>query len=84
DDKAARSTRTVRVPVNGATGVTAEGAGKQRGWELAHWAVAHAVELRIERVSYAGREWSATDSGHNWSEPKAGSGSDEVQIVTGQ
>lgn len=81
DDKAAEAKRTVRVPV---TGVTAEGGSKQRGWELAHWAVAHAAELRIERVSYAGREWNATDSGHNWSEPKTGDAPDEVQIVTGQ
>lgn len=38
----------------------------QRGWELAHWAVAHSSELRIERVSYAGREWTAGQSGNDW------------------
>ncbi|WP_423836083.1 heavy metal transporter [Streptomyces cathayae] len=40
-------------------------AGAQ-GWQLAHWAVANASELRLERVAYAGREWTAGNAGHQW------------------
>jgi hypothetical protein len=32
---------------------------RERGWQLAHWAVANASELHIERVTFAGREWRA-------------------------
>ncbi|KUJ64692.1 hypothetical protein ACZ90_56830 [Streptomyces albus subsp. albus] len=38
----------------------------RRGWELAYWAVAHSEELRIERVSYQGRVWSARNSSQGW------------------
>ncbi|MEU5998641.1 heavy metal transporter [Streptomyces sp. NPDC047197] len=78
----------VTVPVD------AQGGGDQRGWELAHWAVAQASTLGIERVAYGGREWSATDSGKEWRKPgkadkgsrrpDAGSGAGEVRIVLGQ
>jgi hypothetical protein len=57
------------------------GAGGKRGWELAHWAVARADELRIEEVSYGGRVWSSADSADGWR--TAGSseeGPDEVRI----
>ncbi|MFH8365760.1 hypothetical protein [Streptomyces sp. NPDC018031] len=54
--------RVLVVPVRGTDGDDAP----RRGWELAHWAVAHSAELRIERVSYRGREWSARDSGKGW------------------
>lgn len=84
---------TVTVPVDASAG-SAEGGGEQRGWELAHWAVAQASALGIERVSYGGREWSATDSGKEWRKPgKTGkeaqrqdlnSGAGEVRIVMGQ
>ncbi|WP_371527366.1 heavy metal transporter [Streptomyces sp. NBC_01283] len=84
---------TLTVPVS-ATAGTAEGGSGQRGWELAHWAVAQAATLGIERVSYGGREWSATDSGQEWRKPGksgkgepragAGTGTDEVRIVVGQ
>ncbi|MFG2502520.1 heavy metal transporter [Streptomyces sp. NPDC048441] len=92
---AAKSTHggAVTVPVS-ATAGSAEGGAGQRGWELAHWAVAQASALGIERVSYAGREWSAGDSGQEWRKPgKAGgaergadteTGAGEVRIVTGQ
>ncbi|MEU3738948.1 heavy metal transporter [Streptomyces sp. NPDC032198] len=84
---------TLTVPVN-ATAGSAEGGTGQRGWELAHWAVAQAATLGIERVSYGGREWNATDSGQEWRKPGksiedeprtgAGTGTGEVRIVVGQ
>jgi hypothetical protein len=47
----------VMLPVPKDTAADGRSAG-ERGWQLAHWAVANASALRIERVSYAGREWS--------------------------
>ncbi|WP_432094138.1 hypothetical protein [Streptomyces sp. bgisy100] len=52
----------VAVPVTAAVG---DGTGR-RGWEVAHWAVAHSTELRIAQVSYAGRVWSSGNSGQGW------------------
>ncbi|MGW2231945.1 heavy metal transporter [Streptomyces formicae] len=90
--------RTVSVPVS-STPTTTDGGAPARGWELAHWAVAQSSALRIERVSYAGREWRAGDgegSGDGagrWrrtpkgrEEGAAGAERDaaEVRIVTGQ
>ncbi|MFF1693979.1 heavy metal transporter [Streptomyces sp. NPDC058257] len=87
---------TLTVPVE-ATAASAEGGAGQRGWELAHWAVAQASTLGIERVSYGGREWSAANPGKEWRMPGkagktgaggqlggAGTGTDEVRIVLGQ
>lgn len=81
------ASRTVTVPVRAADGTAGPDAG-QRGWELAHWAVANAAGLRIERVAYAGREWSAS-SGDAWHtvhgagrDGSAAKGSDRVVIVT--
>ncbi|WP_420856973.1 heavy metal transporter [Streptomyces chilikensis] len=51
--------RTVTVPV-------AEPGARQRGWQFAHWAVANASSLAIERVAYAGREWTAVQG--SWRE----------------
>ncbi|MFJ6834755.1 heavy metal transporter [Streptomyces sp. NPDC091209] len=80
--------RTVTVPVRedstAGTGVV------RRGWELAHWAVANSSALHIERVSYAGREWTAGTSQGSWrtADEKSGSGTGkaaaEVRILTGQ
>lgn len=62
----------------------------RRGWELAHWAVANSSALHIDRVSYAGREWTAGTSEGSWrtaddkSGPGPGKASAEVRIVTGQ
>ncbi|MFK4068512.1 heavy metal transporter [Streptomyces sp. NPDC029674] len=75
---------TVRVPAR-----PADDRASQRGWELAHWAVAHSSALHIERVSYGGREWRAGDSGKWRKVPAAGAAgagraADEVRIVTGQ
>ncbi|MFJ8084106.1 heavy metal transporter [Streptomyces sp. NPDC096205] len=65
------SGRTVTVPAG----------SRQRGWQLAHWAVANASALRIERVSYAGREWTAGTTDSEW---RPSADSDAVRIVTAQ
>jgi hypothetical protein len=83
--------RTVTLPVGDGTGTgTADGrSAVQRGWQLAHWAVANASALHIERVSYAGREWTAgfTDVGWRTTDAKnaeGGTGQDvaAVRITT--
>ncbi|MGW7303775.1 heavy metal transporter [Streptomyces sp. NPDC054829] len=80
-----RDGRTLTLPVTKDGARTAE----QRGWQLAHWAVANASALRIERVSYAGLEWTAgRTTGSPWrpvvSEGAAGAekGAGSVRIVT--
>ncbi|MEU9285233.1 heavy metal transporter [Streptomyces sp. NPDC048275] len=80
--------RTVTVPVGEET--TTETGVRQRGWELAHWAVANSAALHIERVSYAGREWTAGRRDGEWrtSDDTDGSAAKEsaaeVHIVTAQ
>ncbi|MFJ2159943.1 heavy metal transporter [Streptomyces sp. NPDC087856] len=51
------------------------------GWQLAHWAVANSSVLHIERVSYAGREWSAGSADDPW-HSTATKASGGVRIVT--
>ncbi|OEU85490.1 hypothetical protein DB35_14490 [Streptomyces abyssalis] len=46
----------------------------QRGWELAHWAVANASELHIEQITYRNRIWDASSSEEGW-RPREDSGS---------
>ncbi|WP_069885183.1 heavy metal transporter [Streptomyces luteocolor] len=78
--------RTVTVPV---PAPLAGGRTPQRGWELAHWAVAQSSALHIERVVYGGREWRAGGSG-TWRKvpsegaARPGGAANEVRIVTGQ
>ncbi|MYR58496.1 heavy metal transporter, partial [Streptomyces sp. SID625] len=64
-----------------------------RGWQLAHWAVANASALHIERVAYAGREWTAgvtegewrAVDGKNGARPEGSAGSAAtVRITTGR
>ncbi len=74
----AGSSSAVLVPAP--RGTARRGAG-QRGWQIAHWAVAHSDELRIERVSYRGREWNARNSAAGW-RPAKGISEAEVRIVT--
>jgi hypothetical protein len=80
--------RTVTVPVRG--GSTAGTGAVRHGWELAHWAVANSSALHIERVSYAGREWTAGTSEGSWrtADAKGGSAGSkaaaEVRIVAAQ
>ncbi|MGW1805201.1 heavy metal transporter [Streptomyces sp. NPDC002078] len=83
--------RTVTVPVPQGTKVDALGRGeRQRGWQLAQWAVANSSALHIERVSYAGREWAAGSGGGQWKAAAshgargAGASLGVVRIVTGQ
>lgn len=57
---------TVTVPVRLVHAAATENDPRRRGWELASWAVAHATELRIDRVSYDGREWVAKQSRDGW------------------
>ncbi|GAA3824261.1 heavy metal transporter [Streptomyces chiangmaiensis] len=74
---------TVPVPQKS----SASGTVRERGWELAHWAVANSSALHIARVSYAGREWSLGGFADEWrttgaSDAKASA--TEVRIVTGE
>ncbi|MGP3985244.1 heavy metal transporter [Streptomyces sp. 3N207] len=68
--------------------------GRRQGWELAHWAVANAAGLHIERISFGGLEWSAERSGDGWRETgtddaksggtgSAGTGAVELRLATG-
>ncbi|MFD5794571.1 heavy metal transporter [Streptomyces diastatochromogenes] len=83
--------RTVTVPVPEGRRTDATGRDeRERGWQLAHWAVANSSQLHIQRVAYAGREWTAGSDGGDWrttgtqgtagAEKAAGA----VRIVTGQ
>ncbi|MER5549713.1 heavy metal transporter [Streptomyces sp. NPDC001118] len=82
--------QTVTVPVPQGTKVDAIGRGeRERGWQVAQWAVANSSALHIQRVSYAGREWTAGNGGQ-W-KPASSDGADgaetsagTVRIVTGQ
>ncbi|PWI15750.1 heavy metal transporter [Streptomyces sp. Act143] len=81
--------RTLVVPVT-ADGSAAKRTARQRGWQLAHWAVANASTLHIQSVDYAGRRWTAGNTQSEWravdgegaggAEKTAGS----VRIVTAQ
>ncbi|MEV7087234.1 hypothetical protein AB0O07_15250 [Streptomyces sp. NPDC093085] len=46
----------------------------ERGWELAHWAVAQSTALRIDQVSYAGRVWRAKEAYLGWQRLPGGAG----------
>ncbi len=60
----------VRANGNGArVTVPTSAAGEPgQGWELAHWAVAHAAELGIEQIVYGERVWEADRSSEGWRE----------------
>ncbi|WP_455753606.1 heavy metal transporter [Streptomyces hirsutus] len=84
--------RTVTLPVS--TEADPGRKARAQGWQLAHWAVANASELHIERVAYAGREWTAGDGSGRWtpvggeddgdgkSSAGADGGADAVRITT--
>jgi hypothetical protein len=86
--------RTLTLPVTDDSDDGTRRSLTQRGWQLAHWAVANASELHIERVSYAGRVWTAGNTDSRW-RPEAGAGAagaekgtadtaDSVRVVTAQ
>lgn len=81
---AAPAAATVTVPVPARAAGAGGAGGDRRGWELAHWAVAHASKLRIDEVAYAGRVWTAADSGREWRSGNERNSSAEVRITTAQ
>jgi hypothetical protein len=78
------SPRTVTIPVPDAP--AARSGERQRGWGLAHWAVANASALHIKRVSYAGLVWTAGNTRSEWRADASSSrnSTGEVRIVTAQ
>ncbi|WP_414168034.1 hypothetical protein ACMATS_13760 [Streptoverticillium reticulum] len=60
---------TVTVPVQPSPQAPEDGT-QRRGWALASWAVAHAAELRIARVSFDGKVWTAEDAKDGWQKSK--------------
>ncbi|MGI5457767.1 heavy metal transporter [Streptomyces sp. CA-249302] len=74
--------RTVTLPVAAGSSPAKGRTARQRGWQLAHWAVANATALHIERVSYGGREWTAGNTDSQWRTARSQVSS--VRIVTGQ
>jgi hypothetical protein len=68
-----------RAESGAGTGIVLPATASERGWELAHWAVAQAGKLGIDRISYDGRVWSAERAEEGWraheegDEPVAGS-----------
>ncbi|MFY1678639.1 MULTISPECIES: heavy metal transporter [unclassified Streptomyces] len=58
--------RTVTLPVGAYPDGGGEEEARRRGWQVAHWAVANASALGIERVSYADREWAVGSTDPGW------------------
>ena len=87
---ASTGTRTVTLPVAAVTRPAKGRTVRERGWQLAHWAVANATALHIERVSFGGQEWVAGNTDSQWrtADGAQGGGSEKdagaVRIVTGQ
>lgn len=77
---ATAGTGTLTVPVPAPLGGD-EGGAPQRGWELAHWAVAQSEALGIDEVAYAGKEW---DSGSGWRTERKESATTTVRIRLAQ
>jgi hypothetical protein len=55
---------------------------ERRGWQLAHWAVANASSLHIQRVTYAGREWTAGNTDSKW-KPAGAAGAQGAERAAG-
>lgn len=79
--EAARKGRAFAVSVVGSGDLQ-----RRHGWEVAHWAVANADRLGVERVSYAGRSWRASRSSHGWEAygPKRGPAQVRIEVVAGE
>jgi hypothetical protein len=78
----AADARTVTLPVRADTSPGSHRSLRERGWQLAHWAVANSSALRIERVSYAGRQWTAGSTASEWRTAGGEGGTDSVRILT--
>jgi hypothetical protein len=52
----------------------------RRGWELAHWAVAHATELGIVEIGYQDRVWRSDRSTEGWRVTDASGSSAELLL----
>ncbi|WP_437029762.1 heavy metal transporter [Streptomyces sp. enrichment culture] len=74
--------RTVTLPVTGGSGSGSDAERGRRGWQLAHWAVANASSLHIQRVTYAGREWTAGNTDSKWN-PTRTSGAKGAERAAG-
>ncbi|MDJ0385449.1 hypothetical protein [Streptomyces sp. G-G2] len=51
-------------------------ADQRRGWELANWAVAHASDLGVQRVSYDNKAWIAGKNKGRWIDKPPGASGD--------
>jgi hypothetical protein len=54
---------------------------RARGWAIAHYLVGNASNLRITKISFGNREWSASASDKGWT-PRSGTDSDTVRVST--
>ncbi|MFE7628079.1 hypothetical protein [Streptomyces sp. NPDC057509] len=67
------------VPVRADRRAARDGA-PQRGWELAHWAVAQSEALGIDQVAYGGRVWTAGSGWHTEREESKRTESDTAEV----
>ncbi|MEU4141875.1 heavy metal transporter [Streptomyces parvulus] len=74
--------RTVTLPLAGGAGADGGEDPHRRGWQLAHWAVANASSLHVERVSYAGRTWTAGNTDSKWT-PMGSGGAEGAERAAG-
>ncbi|MFE9258816.1 hypothetical protein [Streptomyces sp. NPDC006879] len=66
---AGESARAAGWEITVVPGASAERGGhtfEERGWAVAHWAVARASVLHVERVSFGGRVWQAGKNQGRW------------------
>ncbi|MBW5484297.1 hypothetical protein [Streptomyces bambusae] len=65
------------VGSGGAAEISIEVKDPRRGWELAHWTVAHATELGVQRVSFDSKAWLAGENRGGWVPKAPGKGGDD-------
>lgn len=70
---ARESTLTIQVPRDDAKAGSGEGSAAEgksertrRGWQLAHWSLANASQLGVQRIAYDGQVWDASEAGSGW------------------
>ncbi|MFJ2605957.1 heavy metal transporter [Streptomyces sp. NPDC087425] len=82
--------RTLRLAVSAKSSPAKGSSDRQRGWQLAQWAVANAAALHIDEVTYAGREWAAGNVDPRWRTVRgaeadgASKATDAVRVVLAQ